>query len=334
MESMTYQEWVDRRRSRSRHTGRSTVPHRKRRAVALGAAERRRLLQLCVCAAVFAVVLVGKGVFPERMVAAREELARILHADTDFTAAFAHLGQSMAVGEPVVETFGGFWDDIFGSGEEMRPVSTEGGAFYRAETKLLVEGAARPAGAYLRLTMPVGDGTEVQQETPFSDTAARPTVHQEPEVVHMDYTGPTLPDKATMDKYRLDVGETMAPVMGWVSSPFGWREHPVDGGEKFHNGVDLAVDLGTPVLAFASGTVDYIGESPIYGLYLQLDHGNGVTSFYAHCDALCVQQGQTVAAGEKIANAGQTGNATGPHLHFELKRNGVKLNPLYYIETR
>ena len=78
----------------------------------------------------------------------------------------------------------------------------------------------------------------------------------------MDYTGPTLPDKATMDKYRLDVGETMAPVMGWVSSPFGWREHPVDGGEKFHNGVDLAVDLGTPVLAFASGTVDYIGESP------------------------------------------------------------------------
>ena len=70
-----------------------------------------------------------------------------------------------------------------------------------------------------------------------------------------------------MDRYNLDalgVGETVTPALGWVSSDFGWREHPVDGGEKFHNGVDPAVNDGTDVLAFADGTVDYIGDSPIY----------------------------------------------------------------------
>ena len=112
------------------------------------------------------------------------------------------------------------------------------------------------------------------------------------------------------------------------------REHPVDGGEKFHNGVDLAVNTGTNVLAFAEGTVDYIGDSPVYGLYLQLSHAGGLKSFYCHCDKLCVQQGQSVAAGEKVAESGATGNATGPHLHFELKLNGTLLNPLYYIETQ
>ena len=108
----------------------------------------------------------------------------------------------------------------------------------------------------------------------------------------------------------------------------------MDGGEKFHNGVDLAVNTGTAVGAFAGGVVDYIGDSPIYGQYLQISHGGGLTSFYAHCSKLCVQQGQTVAAGEKVAESGASGNATGPHLHFELKLNGTLLNPLYYIETQ
>ena len=108
----------------------------------------------------------------------------------------------------------------------------------------------------------------------------------------------------------------------------------MDGGEKFHNGVALGGNTGTAVCAFAAGTVDYIGDSPIYGLYVQVRHAGGLTSFYAHNSKLCVQQGQTVAAGEKIAESGDTGNATGPHLHFELKLNGTLLNPAYYIETQ
>ena len=131
----------------------------------------------------------------------------------------------------------------------------------------------------------------------------------------------------------LGVGETAAPVMAPVSSGFGLREHPIEGGEKFHNGLDLAADYGSDIGAFAAGTVDYIGESPAYGQYLQIAHANGVTSFYAHCSRLCVQPGQQVAAGEKVAEVGDTGEVTGAHLHFELKVNGMLVDPADYIET-
>ncbi len=131
----------------------------------------------------------------------------------------------------------------------------------------------------------------------------------------------------------LGVGETVAPVMAPVSSGFGLREHPIEGGEKFHNGLDLAANYGTDIKAFAAGVVDYIGESPAYGLYLQIQHANGVTSFYAHCSRLCVQPGQQVAAGEKVAEVGDTGEVTGAHLHFEVKVNGKLVDPSDYIGT-
>ena len=136
-----------------------------------------------------------------------------------------------------------------------------------------------------------------------------------------------------MDYVPLGLGETVTPVLGVLTSPFGYRDHPVDGTYAFHYGTDLAADLGTPVQAFADGTVDFIGESEAYGLYIQINHGSGVTSFYCHCSALYAQKGEKVTKGQTIAAVGDTGNATGPHLHLELKQDGVFLNPLYYIET-
>jgi murein DD-endopeptidase MepM/ murein hydrolase activator NlpD len=87
--------------------------------------------------------------------------------------------------------------------------------------------------------------------------------------------------------------------MAVVSSGYGWREHPIEGGEKFHAGADLAAPYGEAVGAFADGVVDYIGESPAYGQYLQIRHAGGVTSFYAHCSKLCVQQGQQGSWGRR-----------------------------------
>lgn len=81
------------------------------------------------------------------------------------------------------------------------------------------------------------------------------------------------------------------------------------------------------------GTVEYVGQDDSYGLYLQLDHGNGVKSFYAHCNKVCVSKGQSVAVGEKIAEVGSSGAATGPHLHLELKFNKTHLDPIYYIQV-
>lgn len=113
------------------------------------------------------------------------------------------------------------------------------------------------------------------------------------------------------------------PVAGTVTSPQGYRTDPITGETSYHSGTDIAVPEGTPILAAADGTVtianalDSWGGS--YGYYVKLDHGSGLTTLYAHCSSICVTAGQQVEAGEVIAYVGQTGRATGPHLHFEVR---------------
>ena len=336
-----YQKWEKRRQERTGGHRPALSHRRKKGSVALGPREKRRMAQLAVCLALFLVVFIGKGVFPGKLAEVRETVLSAIQADTDFKAAFASLGRSISEGEPILDTLGDLWVEVFG-GEAVTVPDGEGQVstpLFRAQAAFLSGFPAREdavshwlgeAGKPEPVAVEPAEPNTVPEPTPV------PTATPEPAVVHVEYNGPTLPDNATMDRYNLKalgVGETVTPALGWVSSDFGWREHPVDGGEKFHNGVDLAVNDGTDVLAFADGTVDSIGDSPIYGLYLQLSHPGGLKSFYAHCSELLVQQGQTVAAGERVALSGATGNSTGPHLHFELKLNGVLLNPLYYIET-
>ena len=113
------------------------------------------------------------------------------------------------------------------------------------------------------------------------------------------------------------------PVAGTITSPQGYRTDPITGETSYHSGTDIAVPEGTPILAAADGTVtvanalDSWGGS--YGYYVKLDHGGGLTTLYAHCSSICVTAGQQVQAGEVIAYVGQTGCATGPHLHFEVR---------------
>lgn len=322
----------ERKRQRRPAAHRRTAGGRHTDKAVLGPTEKRRLLQLVVCLALFFAVFLGKGIFPERMSELREQILSAIRQDTDFQAAFSALGQAVSEGEPVTDALGILWGD---------GMEESGDSFYAQQAAILC--GLQPAQEELwtdTLTMVAGTPQPREPEPtplPEPEPEPAPTPEPAPAVEHVAYDGPTLPDNATMDKYNLSalgVGETVTPALGWVSSSFGWREHPVDGGEKFHNGVDLAVNTGTDVLAFAEGTVDYIGDSPVYGLYLQISHAGGLKSFYCHCDKLCVQQGQSVAAGEKVAESGATGNATGPHLHFELKLNGTLLNPLYYIETQ
>ena len=131
----------------------------------------------------------------------------------------------------------------------------------------------------------------------------------------------------------LGLTQTTTPVMGVLSSPFGDREHPINGGIKHHNGIDLAAGEGTDILAFADGVVDFVGEETAgYGLYIQLDHGNGIKTFYAHCSELCAQKGEKVSRGDVIAKVGNTGNSTSAHLHLEVKKDGQLLDPQPYVE--
>lgn len=124
-----------------------------------------------------------------------------------------------------------------------------------------------------------------------------------------------------------------SPLSGTMTSPFGWREDPTTGEEAFHYGLDLAGAEGDAVSCFADGTVGVVGESTILGRYLTVDHANGFSSLYAHCSAVTVSSGQAVEKGQRIASVGSTGNATGPHLHFELHEGSSYLNPVYYVAS-
>ena len=121
------------------------------------------------------------------------------------------------------------------------------------------------------------------------------------------------------------------PVAGVESSGFGYRVHPIDGELRFHYGTDFAADSGTEVTAFADGYVYAAGAGEGYGNYLILTHEGGFASLYAHLSSVSVSEGEMVRRGEPIGTVGQTGNATGPHLHFELLCSDIYLNPEYYL---
>jgi len=118
------------------------------------------------------------------------------------------------------------------------------------------------------------------------------------------------------------------PVRGPITSPFGMRVDPVTGQYQLHSGVDIGADYGVPITASADGSVIYAGWYGGYGYAIIIDHGGGWSTLYAHCSAMYVSANQPVRQGQVIGAIGATGWATGPHLHFEIRRNGVPLDPL------
>lgn len=126
-------------------------------------------------------------------------------------------------------------------------------------------------------------------------------------------------------------GQFMWPVNGEITSPFGWRVHPIWGTQIFHAGLDIGADYGEPVHAADSGTVVYAGWMGGYGNAVMIDHGGGLVTLYGHNSSITVGEGQQVSKGETIALAGSTGNSTGPHCHFEVRVHGEVTNPLQYL---
>lgn len=122
------------------------------------------------------------------------------------------------------------------------------------------------------------------------------------------------------------------PCSGPITSPFGYRIHPIFGTTIYHSGIDIGVDEGTPVHAADSGVVIYSGSGLTgYGNVVIIDHGNGLSTLYAHNSALLVSEGESVSKGQVVAYSGMTGYATGPHVHFEVRVNGSPTDPMGYL---
>lgn len=118
---------------------------------------------------------------------------------------------------------------------------------------------------------------------------------------------------------------------GTITSLFGNRTNPVTQSAEFHNGIDIAVPVGTPVLSVRDATVYHVGYTALNGNYMRLRCDDGYHIVYAHLDEIVAQNGERVYQGQKVATSGNTGQSTGPHLHYGLSRDGQRIDPLYRL---
>ena len=149
------------------------------------------------------------------------------------------------------------------------------------------------------------------------------------------YSGGTATYTATANTGTTIIGNGTfclpAPQYVRISSPFGYRIHPISHVRKLHTGIDFGAPAMSPAVAGADGTVIYAGWYNGYGNTVVISHGNGISTLYAHNTSLCVTKGQSVKRGQQIAYIGSTGNSTGPHCHFEVRINGTPVNPAPYL---
>lgn len=125
---------------------------------------------------------------------------------------------------------------------------------------------------------------------------------------------------------------SIMPTAGWLSSAFSRsRFHPILHHARPHEGIDVAAPMGAPIVAPAAGTVTLVARQNGYGNVMEIDHGNGIETKYAHCSRIVVKNGQRVQRGQVVAYVGSTGLATGPHLHYEIHVHGKVVNPLTYV---
>ncbi len=331
-------------------------PRRSGRRSAVRPQERLRLAQLLICLVLFLAVFLGKGIFPERMLQVKDELLSLITANTDFRAALSNLGASLADSGTVLDDLGQFCVEVFGGEPEELPAqpaasfSPPEDSALELELSFLKSSPDRQSlsAHYWRSQCSAQVLPALAKSPPEPEPAVPENAMQTPvsvpepgpaagppagsRGVDSAYDGGPPPEHYTMDLVSLGDLTTADPITGRLTSGYGYRENPITGKHQFHGGTDISGNKGDPIGAFADGVVEYIGKNDSYGLYLQIDHGNGVKSFYAHCSKLCVSKGQTVSLGEKVAEVGDTGCATASHLHLELKYNQTHLNPAYYVQ--
>ena len=187
----------------------------------------------------------------------------------------------------------------------------QSGYHYTKEFSLLAKSSLALAGQYAQFDFQVGELKTIVHALEISINSL---------------------DQNLLDKEAfLRSTPTLMPARGWITSYYGPRLSPYSGRVKMHEGLDIGANIGTPVLSPADGIVTFSGSKPGFGNFIQIDHGYGMETIYAHAQSLNVSKGQIIKRGYLIAKVGNTGYSTGPHLHYEIRANGIPVDPLYYI---
>ena len=139
-------------------------------------------------------------------------------------------------------------------------------------------------------------------------------------------------DQHLLDKESyLNSLPSLFPTDGWITSYYGQRMSPTQNKIKMHEGLDIGAPYGTPIVSPADGIITFSGEKAGFGKFVQIDHGYGIETLYAHNQSLYTKAGQRIKRGHLLAAVGNTGHSTGPHLHYEVRVNGIAVDPLYFI---
>ena len=182
------------------------------------------------------------------------------------------------------------------------------------------------------------DTSVAGQLAALGDSAARPesmqadveTLIQRADLLSARFAAVT--DSLEINAKRLSSVPSIMPTAGWLTSQFSRnRKHPILHITRPHEGIDVVAPMGAPIVAPASGVVTKVARESGYGNVLEIDHGNGIVTRYAHCSRIDVRQGQRVTRGQPVAAVGKTGLSTGPHLHYEIHVNGKVVDPLTYV---
>ena len=207
---------------------------------------------------------------------------------------------------------------IMQSGTEKYYVKT-----YEECEKIIADLKAKESNNINDITYAVKYETDMKEFTDTETAVAK--LYEKKPVKKIKSTGKVNTKKVVSYNYA-DIGiNLIRPVGGRITSRFGTRSRGT------HTGLDIATSTGTAIVAAAGGTVTYSGYKGSYGYLVVVSHGNGVETYYAHCSRIYVSAGMTVSQGQTIAAIGSTGNSTGPHLHLEVRLNGVALNPQNYV---
>ncbi len=338
---------AQRRTPARRRVGGGTRQSGGKKDAPLTPVEKRRTIQLLACGGIFIFLVAVKLLLPAKMVQLDQKLTGLLEQNMDVRAVFSAVGEAVS-GENDVD---GALEDVFQAvfhpqdPSAVEVVALTGGEALFGETAAI--------GSLRDFRLGTGTSTDWLPAEPTAAAADMGTAAVESQeaatqegteakeglvqteassLAYVLYSDQNLPENVSLEQAILGF-DYCTPVFGTLSSNFGYRQHPVEGEERFHYGLDIAADTGTSVGCFADGTVKAVGESSSYGKYCIVSHPGGYDTLYAHCSRITTSSGTSVKEGEKIAEVGETGMATGPHLHFELHRDGVYLNPIYYVET-
>ena len=286
-------------------------------------AESRALARLTICGVVFVLLVAVKLLFPEAVSGFARSAGQLIGRNADFKEAFAAMGRAVSGQAAVSDSLQDAYTAVFSPSppleeESAAPSRTKasldpGARLLRYTAVRLPEAEAEPM-AEIVVDLDGAPAPQLPPEEPAGEPEppAAPAAETEEEddttaaeAVSYVYTMPAMPDNASLEQRNLGFAHT-SPIRGALSSAFGWREHPIEGGNKFHYGVDLAADQGTDILAFADGEVYATGESSTLGNYIMLQHQGGYITLYAHCSRVTAAGG-AVVKGEKIAEVGDTG---------------------------